>query len=146
MTERLLVVTNAFVPEASETLPDRVLSLIEDTPEIFVVAPELTTRLDSWVSSRDGARAEADVRVRRVVTAMGGGDQGRTGEVGDENQLNAISDALAGFQADAILLVMHSPPFANYHERGLIEQVREKFDLPVSVVVVDGDGCVLRGG
>lgn len=146
MPQRLLIVTNEFVPEASETLPGEVLSLIEDTPEIFVVAPELTTRLDSWVSSRDGARAEADARVRRVLAAIGGGgEQSRTGEIGDENQLHAISDALDGFPADAILLVMHSPPSANFHERGLVEQVHEEFDLPVSVVVVDADGRVLSG-
>jgi hypothetical protein len=59
------------------------------------------------------------------------------GEVGDDDPLQAIEDALRTFGADAIIISTHPPGRSNWLEREVIVRARERFDLPITHVVVD---------
>jgi GABA permease len=59
------------------------------------------------------------------------------GEVGDDDPMQAIEDALRTFGADEIIVSTHPPGRSNWLERGVITRARERFDLPITHVVVD---------
>jgi hypothetical protein len=64
-----------------------------------------------------------------------------TGQTGDEDQLQAVEDALAEFHADAILLVTHVPDQQNWRERQLAAHAAQ-FGLPVQGALITPDGTV----
>ena len=105
--------------------------------ELLVVAPALNSPLRHWTSDEDGARAAAQERVRASVTRLG--DLGLTarGEVGDGEPLQAIEDAMRTFGADEIVISTHPAGRSHWLERGLVEEARRRFDLPITHVVVD---------
>ena len=108
-----------------------------------VVAPALTSRLHSWVSDLDAEYREADDRMRMVVGDVGSAGPAVSGRVGDEDPLQAVADALVEFPADALILGVHTSDEANWRERRFSEKVRERFDLPVTEVMLDREGQVL---
>ena len=59
------------------------------------------------------------------------------GAVGDSNPVQAIEDALAEFPADEIVISTHPPERSNWLEKKTVERARERFDLPITHVVVD---------
>jgi hypothetical protein len=71
------------------------------------------------------------------------GHPGIHGRVGDEDPLQAVSDALADFPADAVIISVHPSDEANWRERRLGEKVRARFGLPVTEMILDRDGRVL---
>ena len=66
------------------------------------------------------------------------------GEVGDGDPLQAIEDALRTFGADEIVISTHPAGRSNWLERGVVGAARERFDVPVTHVVVDLDGRARR--
>lgn len=145
MPYRVLVVANELLEGAPDCLPEDVRPLYERATEVRFVVPVHTGRLEWLVSDSDRKRAQAAERLRTIL-----GDMGRMahhpahGEVGDENQLVAIEDALAHFDADAIVVVGHPPGQQNWHERGVVEGARNRFGRPVHQVRVTPDGRVAR--
>jgi GABA permease len=59
------------------------------------------------------------------------------GEVGDVDPLVAIEDAVRSFHPDEIVVSTHPEGRSNWLERGVVGSVRERFDVPVTHVVVD---------
>jgi len=57
--------------------------------------------------------------------------------VGDADPLQAIEDALRAFGADEVIVSTHPPGRSNWLERDVIARARERFDLPITHVVVD---------
>jgi hypothetical protein len=51
--------------------------------------------------------------------------------------MQAIEDALRTFGADEIIISTHPPGRSNWLEKEVIERARERFDLPITHVVVD---------
>ena len=60
-----------------------------------------------------------------------------TGEVGDGDPLQAIEDALRTFGADEIVISTHPEGRSNWLERNVVGAARERFDVPITHVVVD---------
>jgi hypothetical protein len=54
-----------------------------------------------------------------------------------------VADALAQFPADALILAVHTPDVANWRERRFSKKVRDRFDLPVTEMLLDHEGRVL---
>jgi hypothetical protein len=134
-THRLLVVANETV-EGRELL-DLVREHAAPGTVVRVVAPALNSRVRTWVSDEDGARADAQRRLDASVAQLAAVGIAADGEVGDGDPLQAVEDALRAFPADEIVLSTHPPGRSNWLERGVVAAVRERFDVPITHVVVD---------
>jgi len=133
---RVLVVANETV--GGRALSDVLTERVEGrAAELLVVAPALNSPLRHWTSDEDGARAAAQERVRASVARLGDLGLSARGEVGDAEPLQAIEDAMRTFGADEIVISTHPPGRSHWLERGLVEEARERFDLPITHVVVD---------
>jgi len=142
--QRVLVVTNESLADANE-VPESIRPLIDGAEEIYVIAPTLTTWLQWVASDVDGARVSADERLRTVFDHMRAGGLKPRGAVGAEDQVLAIADALADFDADLIVLRLHAPDGGdeNWHEHRIAERVRSHFNLPTAVFFFDNEGHVV---
>jgi len=105
--------------------------------EVLVVAPALASHVQHWVSDVDGARSAADERVRASVERLAETGLVVRGEVGDQDPLQAIEDALRTFGANEILISTHPEGRSHWLEQDLISKARERFALPITHVVVD---------
>ncbi len=68
------------------------------------------------------------------------------GEIGDSDPVQAIDDALRTFGPDEIVISTHPEGRSNWLERGVVEHARERFDVPVTHVVVDLQAAVAEAG
>jgi GABA permease len=130
----VLVIANRTCP--CPALLDEVVRRASLAPiEVLVVAPALNSRLRHWVSDVDDAVARAHDRLDVAIAELRGRGILARGEVGDANPVLAIADALACFPAAAIVISTHPPGQSNWLERGLIDKVRARFDIPVTHLV-----------
>ena len=134
---RVLVVANETV--GGRELRDRIRAAVEghDGAEVLVVTPALNSPLRHWVSDEDGARAAAQQRLDESVARLSEDGLSVRGTIGDGEPLQAIEDALRTFGADSIVISTHPPGRSHWLEQGLVEQARQRFELPVDHVVVD---------
>jgi GABA permease len=133
---RVLVVANETV--GGEELMSAISELaLGGKTEFLVVSPALNSRLKTWTSDEDPARAEARVRLDATLTRLSTVGIEARGEIGDVDPLVAIEDAVRLFHPDEIVLSTHPEGRSNWLERGVVGAVRERFDVPVTHVVVD---------
>ena len=138
----------------------------EDERRILVIANETVGGDDApRRAAREGrgrARAGARRLSRRSTRRCGTGPRTRTaparprrsgstraspgcrelgidarGEVGDGDPLQAMEDALRTFGADEIVISTHPEGRSHWLERGVVSAARERFDVPITHVVVD---------
>lgn len=138
---RLLVATGAAVAEIDE-LPPLVRGLIDAASDVLVITPILPGGLQWLASDTDRARHEADERLATVLGHMEAMDVQVEGRVGDETPLTAFDDAVAEFRPDHILIALRSSELAGWQERGLLDKVRERFRLPITVFEIGAEGEV----
>ena len=106
--------------------------------EALVVAPALGSRLSHWTGD-DQARDEAQGNLERTVEALTAAGVAARGDVGADDPIQAADDALRTFPADEVVFATHPEEAANWKERGVVEIARERYDLPVTHVVVDAE-------
>jgi len=133
---RILVVANETVGG------DALFALIEErsegvAEEVLVVCPALNSPLRTWVSDEDGAREAAQRRLDATLARLAAAGVEARGEVGDGDPVQAIDDALRTFGPDEIVISTHPEGRSNWLERGVVSIARERFDVPISHVVVD---------
>ncbi len=133
---RVLVVANETVGggELLELLGQKADGVSE---EMLLVCPALNSRVRTWTSDEDGARAAAQERLDASLARLGEAGVSARGEIGDGDPLQALEDALRLFPADEIVVSTHPPGRSNWLEQGVVEQARMRFDVPVTHVVVD---------
>lgn len=136
---RLLVFADAAVAEVAE-LPPRVRTVIDAADEVYVVTPSLPGRLAWLASELNKSRHAADERLDAVLGHMRSIGVTASGTTGDDSTLTAFADAIAGFQPDHVLIALRSSEHANWQERGLIQQVKERFGLPLTTFAIDPQG------
>ncbi len=141
----MLLLTDETLASANE-VPQPILDQIERADEVYVVAPTLTTWLQSLTGDIDCARASADERLRTVFDHMDASGLEAHGAVGDEDQVTALADALDGFSADLILLRLHAPgsQHENWREHRLVAWVRTHTTVPTIVFYFDDEGQFVR--
>ena len=105
--------------------------------QVLVVTPALNSPLRHWMSDEDPARAKAQQRLERSLARLREEGIDAKGEVGDSDPLQAIEDALRTFGADEVIISTHPEGRSNWLERGVVSGARERFDLPITHVVVD---------
>jgi hypothetical protein len=140
--KRVLIIANRAVADRPAGVPETVRRQVLAADQVRVVAPTLTTRLQSWTSDIDAAASSADERMRAIVESIQtAGQRASGGIVGDEDPLQAIADALAVFPADALILAVRTRDTQNRRERRLGERARARFGLPVTEMLIDRDGA-----
>ena len=139
--KRLLVLAGAAVASMDE-LPPSVRSLIDEAEEVRVVTPALPSWLQWLMSDVDGARHEADERLGVVLGQLRAETVVASGAVGDDTPLVAADDHVRAFQPDHILIALRSGEHADWHERGLLDRMKQSFRLPMTVFEIDAEGRV----
>jgi hypothetical protein len=134
--KKLLVIANETV--AGRALRGEIVQRTKDADfDVLVVCPALNSRIRHWTSDEDHARALAQERLEMSLAALADAGVAARGEVGDDDPIQAIEDALRTFGADEIVISTHPPGRSNWLERGVITRARERFDIPITHVVVD---------
>ena len=133
---RILVVANETVG-GSELLNEIRERSEGRAGRVLVVCPALNSPLRHWVSDEDEARASAQARLDASLLTMRAAGLDATGEIGDGDPVQAIEDAVRTFQPDELIISTHPAGRSHWLERGVVEKARERFDLPVTHVVVD---------
>jgi hypothetical protein len=127
MGMRLLIITDD--PAAETKLHDPLEEIAGDEElEVKVVAPlRPESTLDLFTGDIDDAAAGAQERAEATADATAGAEPVATtkAEVGDADQLLAIGDALAEFEADRVVLV-------DPDDQELAAAVRDRYGLPVT--------------
>ena len=136
---RLLIVSDIAAAEVDD-LPASVRAVIESAEEVYVVTPALPGRLAWLANDTDGARHAADERLDIVLGHMRALHAHVNGETSEESAITAFADAVATFDPDHILIALRSAEHADWQERGLIDKVTRKFDLPMTIFDLDRHG------
>ena len=106
--------------------------------EILVVTPALPTRFEWLASATDKAQEQADERLQAVLGQLEDLGSEARGTVGADDPLLAFEDALRELPADHILVGLRASDHADWQERGLLDQLLERFALPVTVFGLTG--------
>lgn len=109
-----------------------------DEAEVLVVAPALNSKLRFWMSDPDPAIERAEAVQEETVERMDEEGVDAAGDTGESDPVLAIQDALTTFAADEIVLFTHPRGERNWLEEGVVDDVKERFGLPVAHIVVEG--------
>ena len=104
---------------------------------LLVVTPALNGQVKHWANDDDAARVAAQERLDASLAALHLAGIEARGEVGDDDPLQAIDDALRTFAPDELIISTHPEGRSNWLERDVVTHARERFALPVTHVVVD---------
>jgi len=133
---RILVIANETV--GGQTLGEEIRRRAEGfDEEVLVISPALNSPLRHWTSDEDGARAAAQERLETSVARLAEAGVRVRGEVGDSEPLQALEDAVRTFGPDEIIISTHPEGRSHWLEQGLVEKARERFEVPITHVVVD---------
>ena len=130
---------------ANETVGgDELLTILREkasgvNEQVLVVCPALNSQVRTWASDEDGARAAAQQRLNASLARLRQEGVQAEGEVGDGDPLQAIEDALRTFGPDEIVISTHPEGRSHWLERNVVGSARDRFDLPITQVVVDLD-------
>ena len=133
---RILVIANETVggPELLSILRRKAEGVNE---RILVVSPALNSQVRTWTSDEDGARAAAQARLDASLARLRQEGVHASGEVGDGDPLQAIEDAIRTFTPDEIVISTHPEGRSHWLERDVVGNARDRFDVPITHVVVD---------
>jgi hypothetical protein len=133
---RILVIANETV--GGETLREEIRRRAEAYDErVRVICPTLLSRVRYLASDEDAARAQAQDRLEHSLSRLREVGVNCEGEVGEADPIQAIEDALRTFGADEIIISTHPEGRSLWLERAVVTRARERFDVPITHVVVD---------
>jgi nucleotide-binding universal stress UspA family protein len=133
---RVLVVANETV--AGEELLSTISTLaLSQQTHFRVVCPALNSRLKTYTSDEDPAREAAQERLGATLARLASVGIEASGEVGDGDPLVAVDDAVRTFGPNEIVISTHPPGRSNWLEKGVVDSIRARYDVPVTHVVVD---------
>jgi hypothetical protein len=132
MGSRLLIAAGEAATTPAQ-LPFGVRSLIDSADAIMVIAPRLPGRLDWITSDTDRATELADERLRVVLGQLNESGSPARGRVAADDPLLAFEDAIRDFAPDHLLIGLRRGDRAGWQERGLLDQIQERFAIPMTV-------------
>ena len=137
--KRVLVVANETVggDELMEVIGELALA---GKSLFYVVCPALNSRLKTWTSDEDPARAAAHMRLHATIERLSSVGIEAQGDIGDVDPLVAVEDAVRLFRPNELVVSTHPAGRSNWLERGVVSALRERYEMPVTHVVVDLDG------
>jgi hypothetical protein len=136
---RLLIATGAAAVDAG-SLPPLVRFLIEGSSERLVVTPRLPGALHWLVSDIDQATHEADERLDAVLGHLNVLGTPGTGMVDADTPMQAFEDTVSEFKPDHILVALRSTDHDGWQEHHLVDRVRLRFHIPMTVFEIDRSG------
>lgn len=131
------VLALASEPVSGEMLKSAIGGDHAEGAEVLVVAPALNSKLRFWMSDPDPAIERAEAVQEETVERMSEEGIDAAGDTGESDPLLAIQDALTTFAADEIVLFTHPDGDQNWLEEGVVDEIRERFGLPVAHMVVE---------
>lgn len=139
VSRRLLVVTTVAVK--GDVLRERVRAHARaEDAEVRVVVPASDVSPLQWLASdEDDARAEAAAKAEESARAVAPDAGATEAEVGDTDPVQAIEDALREFPAEELLVVTRPGDEAGWLEQGAAREALERFDLPITHLVVEDE-------
>ena len=94
--------------------------------------------MEHWLASDPERRqAEALARLDASVAAFTAAGLSARGHLGDADPLQALDDALRIYDPDEVIISTHPPTRSNWLERQVVRRARERYDKPITHVVVD---------
>lgn len=133
---RILVVANETVG-GEELLSAMSTMALSERTHFHVVCPALNSRLRTFTSDEDAAREAAQQRLDMTLARLASVGIDATGAVGDGDPLVAVDDAVRTYAPNEIVISTHPPGRSNWLEKGVVESVQARYDVPVTHVVVD---------
>jgi hypothetical protein len=135
---RILVIANETV--VGRALLTEIHQRCEAKPsKVLVVSPALNSHVKHWTNDEHAARAEAERRLEQSLAALHEVGVDASGEIGDDDPLQAIEDALRTFAPDELIISTHPLGRSNWLERGIVTGAHERFVMPITHVIVDLD-------
>jgi hypothetical protein len=134
---RVLVVANQTL--SGKALRDEISHRTRgEHAQLRVVCPALNiSKIKHWTNEEDQARAEAQRRLEDLLAGLRREGFDAEGDIGDDDPVQAMEDALRRFHADEVIVSTHPAGRSNWLERDVVQRARERFDIPVTHVVVD---------
>lgn len=134
---RILVIANETC--AAQGVVDEVRYRAGERGDVLVVAPALArTRLEHWLTSDlERRQTEAGTRLASSVAAFTEAGLSARGHLGDADPLQALDDALRTFDPDEVVISTHPHRRSTWLERQVVRRARERYDLPITHLVVD---------
>lgn len=135
-THRILVVANQTM--GGRALRDEIAQRTSGrTTELRVVCPALNSKIKHWTNEEDEARAEAQRGLEQLLARLRRDGLEARGDIGEDDPVQAMEDALRLFPADEVIISTHPPGRSNWLEHDVVNRAQARFDLPVTHVVVD---------
>jgi hypothetical protein len=138
MAHRLLIAAGESVA-SPDRLPFGIRALIDAADEILVITPTLPTRFEWLASATDRAQEQADERLRTVLGHLADLGSEAAGAVGADDPLLAFDDAIGQFAPDHVLIALRADEAAGWQERGLLDQLQQRFGLPMTAFAAASD-------
>lgn len=132
----VLVVANRTL--LSDALRAEIARRARAGADVHVVVPILASRIHYIASDIDVELRDARRRLDETLAWARAEGLPLTGRVGDPSvALGAIEDELRLSRADEVIISTLPPHKSNWLETGIVEQLREELDIPVTHKVVD---------
>ena len=128
-----LLIAAGEAAATAEQVPPTVRALIDAADEITVVTPSLPGRWEWMSSATDKATEQADERLQAVLGHLDEMGADARGQVGADDPLLALEDAIRALAPDHILIALRAADRTGWQERGLLDGVLERFVIPVTV-------------
>jgi hypothetical protein len=134
-----LLIVAGDAAASAEQLPRGIRSLIDAAADIVVISPALPGRLDWIASDTDRATERADERLQTVLGQLDEMGADARGRIGADDPLLAFEDAIREFAPDHLLIGLRREDRSGWQERGLLDRILERFELPMTVFQLPGD-------
>lgn len=105
----------------------------------FVVAPALGSRIARWTGD-EHAYQEAEKHLEATLAALADVGVEATGHIGAHDPHQALEDGLREFPADEIVLAVHPSGESNWLEKGLVDDARNRYSIPITELTVTTAG------
>ena len=84
------------------------------------MCPALNSKIKHWTNEEDEARASAQQRLERLLAGLRGEGFEAEGDIGDDDPVQAMEDALRLFPADEVIISTHPPGRSNWLEHDVV--------------------------
>jgi hypothetical protein len=112
--------------------------------EFFVAAPAVSSRVARWTGD-ERSYVHAQEHLDATLQALSDLGFEAAGHVGSHDPLQAADDALREFPAGEVVFVLHRSHDADWLERGVVDEARGRYTVPVRALEGAAAGFIPTG-